>query len=103
MELILFNKYLVRGYEGGFILQKVKDGKKAIAFDNHKEDSKGLTYIYRDFSNFGKETYPSTIESVLANIRQQEITDSEVKTIEELSKLLLEIKQIELDILKKFK
>jgi hypothetical protein len=107
MELILFDKYLVRGYEGGFVLSKVRDGFQPIVLDGQRESksnaNQGGMVAYRDYSNFGKETYPSTFESVLASIRRQELSDREITTLEQLSETLKEIKQIELEIQSKFK
>lgn len=102
MELVLFDKYLIRGYSDGFILQKVKDGRQPIVLIEKKPNSNGEIVDVSDYSNFGRESYPSTFESVLASIRRQELTDREIKTIEELSKTLNEIKSIELEIQSKF-
>lgn len=103
MELILFGKYLVRGYEGGFILSKVKEGKTPKVLVVLKPNSKGVLVATKDYSNFGKETYPTTFESVLASIRRQELSDRDITTLDQLSETLKEIKVIELEIQSNFK
>jgi hypothetical protein len=107
MEIILFNKYLVRGYEYGFILSKVRDGKEPIILEasrvSEAKSNKGELITYRDYSNFGKETFPSTFEGVLSSIRNLEIAESEIQSFEELVELLESIKKVELDIQSKFK
>lgn len=107
MELILFNKYLVRGYEYGFILSKVMDGKEPVVLDafrkSESKSNKGEMIACRDYSNFGKETFPSTFEGVLSSIRNREISESEIRSVEQLVELLESIKKVELDIQSKFK
>lgn len=103
MELILFDKYLVRGYEFGFILSKVREDKIAEVLEVIKPNSKGVMVTTKDYSNFGRETYHSTFEGVLRSVRRQELSDREIKTIDDLSKALKDIKNIELNIQSKFK
>lgn len=102
MELILFDKYLVRGYEGGFILSKVREGKTPEVIETLKPNSKGVLVATKDYSNFGKETYPTTFGNVLISIRRQELSDSDITTLEQLNDKLEEIKKLEKDIQSKF-
>lgn len=104
MELILFDKYLIRTDPYNYILVPVKDGKPAIVSMMERE-IKGKTVKMKDLSNFNrkKETYHGNLGSCLMKIKDYELKDEEILSIDDLLKVLDKIDDKINDIKERFK
>ena len=99
LEIIVLDKYLIRGLDNCYGLSKVKDGKQPIILKNSKlkkVDGVEMVVEKSNYSNFGDETFPSTFANCLKNIIDEEvrysnITGSGLKPIYEIVGLLDEI------------
>ena len=84
MEMIIFDKFLVRSDELQYILSTKIKGKKAVV--KVGDDGK------KDYSNFDtrNSTYHNTVFGLLKSIREAHIRESNVKDLDELFDLLAE-------------
>lgn len=86
MEMIILDKFLLRTDDYNYILSKKHKGKKAII----KTTDEGK----KDYGNFDtrNSTYHKDLYSVLRNVKEAYIRESNVSNLNELFDLLSEIK-----------
>lgn len=90
MELILFDKYLIRTVDNSYLFHKVLNDKEPAIIENPVGKQKR-------YSNFSEPVYPTNFKMCLKKIKDLEIKDSNVTTLDELFGLLKSIdKKIDL-------
>ena len=81
LEIIVLNKYLIRGLDIGYAFSTVKDGKKAEIIKKpaiRKVDGINQEVMVSSYANFGKETYPGSLANCFSNIIDDEVKNSNI-------------------------
>ena len=87
MELILFDKYLIRTDEYNYLFSILKDDREPIV----KKIINKNNNVVSDYSNFSDPIFPRNFYRCLKLIKENEISSSNVRNIDELIELLNEI------------
>lgn len=80
MELILFEKYLIRTDDYNYILQVVKEDKQAIVTKKINKNHN----VVPCYDNFKAPTFFTKFTQVLKKIKEIEIMNDDIKTLDEL-------------------
>lgn len=82
LEIVVLKKYLIRGLDKCYALSKVKEGRIAeVLYKPQEKKVNGFNQIVDtpDYSNFGDETYPSTLARCFDIILDEEVRYSNIK------------------------
>lgn len=82
LEIVILDKYLVRGMDTCYAFSRVKEGKPAVVLRTEKiKKINGVEVMAEvpDYSNFGDECYPSTFAACLRKIVDEEVRYSNIK------------------------
>jgi len=90
-KLILFDKYLIRADEYCWILAMVKDDKPPVVTKKKKEKKDGTTTMINDYSNFNDKAYYGSFSHALQGIKDRELKESNINTLDDLIHKLNEI------------
>lgn len=81
LEIVVFDKYLIRGLEKCYAFSKVRDGREPVIIKvpkAKKVDGIEVMVDTSDYSNFGDECYPSTFANCLSHIIDEEVRCSDI-------------------------
>lgn len=101
-KLILFDKYLIRADDYCWILAVVKDGKPPVVTKKKKENKNNIITMINDYSNFNDKAYYGSFADALRGIKDRELKESNINTIEQLVDKLNDIDNKINNIKKKF-
>lgn len=101
LEIVVLDKYLIRGKAKGYAFSKVKNGKPArVIMVPRVRKVSGIETVVNvpDYSNFGDECYPDTLADCFSKIIDEEVRNSNIKgdglrVIIEISDLIKESKE----------
>lgn len=82
LEIVVLDKYLIRGLDKCYGFSKVKEGKKAeVLYKPQEKKVNGVKQLVDtpDYSNFGDECFPSSFAACLDRILDEEVRTSNIR------------------------